>query len=33
MRTLVVVLVVAAGSLAFRLVPLLGAVAVPDRVS
>jgi len=31
MRILVVVLVVAAGSLAFRLVPLLGAVAVPER--
>jgi branched-subunit amino acid transport protein len=33
MRTLLVVLVVAAGSLAFRLVPLLGAVAVPERAS
>ena len=31
MRTLLVVLVVAAGSMAFRLVPLLGAVAVPER--
>jgi branched-subunit amino acid transport protein len=33
MSTLVVVLVVTAGSLAFRLVPLLGLVTVPEQAA
>ena len=33
MSTLAVVLAVTAGSLAFRLVPLLGLVAVPERAA